>query len=139
MSEENKDIVRSFVEELFNKGNREIANQLVSPDCVVVGAAESGRGPEPLLKAAEMLRNAFPDFHMAIEEIVAEENKVVVRTREGGTHRGNFLGIAPTNKEAAWRGVTMLTLENGKIIHSWGIRDRMEMMQQLGLMSGPPR
>src|SRR5947208_1972433 len=74
-------------------------DELVAPDCEIVGPAGAGRGPAIYRQVFEMLRAAFPDVHVTIEEMLeAEGDRVIVRTRTSGTHRGVFMGIAPTEK-----------------------------------------
>lgn len=87
-SEENKDISRRADEELFNRGNLSIADELFAPDFVYHDPVshEEWRGPESVKRYAAMLRVAFPDLHQTIEEQIAEGDKVAYRWTARGTH-----------------------------------------------------
>jgi predicted ester cyclase len=82
---------------------------------------------------------AFPDLSAKIEEIVAEGDKVAIRVINTGTHKGEFQGIAPTNKRVSFGGRDFVTLRDGKIIEQWTGADMIELMQQIGAISGTPR
>jgi steroid delta-isomerase-like uncharacterized protein len=81
------------------------------------------------------LREAFPDFHVTLEDLIADEHKVVVRLTARGTQRGAFMGVPATGKSATWMGIRIFRLVNGKIVEHWGVWDSLGMMQQLGMNS----
>src|SRR5712692_10420617 len=94
--EDTKAVVRRLFEAV-NGGDDASLDDLVAPNCEIIGPAGAGRGPGIYRQVFGMLRAAFPDVHVMIEEMLAAEgNRVIVRTRTGGTHRGVFMGIAPT-------------------------------------------
>lgn len=77
---------------------------------------------------------AFPDWREEIVELVAEGDTVVGRFRCSGTHRGEFLGEAPTGKRMEVEEVFFLRVEDGKFVSFWGLEDSLGRMQQLGLL-----
>jgi predicted ester cyclase len=84
-----------------------------------------------------MLHTAFPDYHITIEDVVAEGDKVVLRFHWSGTHKGEFMGIAPTGNKVTVTAMSMHRIEGGKEAEQWGELDRLGMMQQLGVVPPP--
>ena len=89
MSEENKALTRRSLEEIWNKGNLAVADELIAPNHVAHDPADPnpGSGPEATKQQASMYRTAFPDLHITIEDHVAEGDQVVTRWTARGTHR----------------------------------------------------
>jgi steroid delta-isomerase-like uncharacterized protein len=132
--ERNKEIARTTVEEAFLGGNLDVIDQYVA-DNFVDHAAPPGLPPgrEGVKQLFTMLRAAFPDLQATIDDVIAEGDKVVHRSTASGTHRGEFMGIPPTNKRATWGEIHILRFENGRIAEHWGQMDMAGMMQQLGV------
>jgi steroid delta-isomerase-like uncharacterized protein len=135
---ENKAISRRADEELFNRGNLDVADELFTPDFVYhdPGGGEL-RGPENVKGYAAMLRAAFPDLHQTIEDQIAEGDKVAYRWTARGTHEGELMGIAPTSKRVTFTGIAVARLADGKIQEIWENYDALGMMQQLGVVPSP--
>jgi steroid delta-isomerase-like uncharacterized protein len=136
MSEHNKAIVRRLVEELWNKGNLSVADELFAPNYEHHDAStlDFGRGPESEKKRATLYRTAFPDVRLMIEDIIAEGEIVMTRWSCRGTHKGDLSGIAPTGKQITISGVTIARLANGKMAEGWVNWDALGLMQQLGVV-----
>ncbi|HVS87075.1 MAG TPA: ester cyclase [Candidatus Acidoferrum sp.] len=136
MSEENKTIVRRLVEELWNKGNLSLADELFARtyDHHDVSTPDFGRGPESEKKRATLYRTAFPDVRLTIEDIIAEGETVVARWSCRGTHKGDLSGIAPTGKQFTISGVTIARFANGKMVEGWVNWNALGLMQQLGVV-----
>jgi steroid delta-isomerase-like uncharacterized protein len=136
MSEHNKAIVRRLVEELWNKGNLSVADELFAPNYEHHDAStlDFGRGPESEKKRATLYRTAFPDIQLTMEEVIAEGEIVMTRWSCRGTHKGDLSGIAPTGKQINISGVTIARLANGKMAESWVNWDALGLMQQLGVV-----
>ena len=81
-----------------------------------------------------MFMGAFPDMSFLIENLIAEEDKVVMRITSTGTHHGDLIGIAATGKKISYGEIHVVRLAGGKIVEHWGIEDQMGMMQQLGVI-----
>ena len=79
-----------------------------------------------------MFRKAFPDLKIAIEELVAEGDKVCARATTRGTHKGTFFGIPGTGKAVTMSGLTMVRIVDGRIIESWVKNDVGSLMRQIG-------
>jgi steroid delta-isomerase-like uncharacterized protein len=77
---------------------------------------------------------AFPDGHQVIEDVIAEEDRVVARTTFNGTHKGDMQGIPATGKSVSIPSITIFRLDNGKIAEGWLVNDNLGMMQQLGVV-----
>ena len=84
-----------------------------------------------------MIRTGFPDFHLAIEDQLAEGDKEVHRIIFRGTHKGDFMDIAPTNKQVEVSAIIIDHLSGGKVTESWAEIDMFGMMQQLGVIPAP--
>jgi steroid delta-isomerase-like uncharacterized protein len=136
MSEQNKAIVRRLIEEVWNKGNLSVADELFAPNYQHHDAStlDFGRGPESEKKRATLYRTAFPDIRLTIEDIIAEGETVMTRWSCQGTHKGDLSGIAPTGKQITISGVTIARLANGKMAEGWVNWDALGLMQQLGVV-----
>jgi steroid delta-isomerase-like uncharacterized protein len=111
------------------------ATDLVAEDFVELDPLPGQRqGREGLQEVLGMMRAAFPDIHWVVEEMVAEEDKVVTRFIWTGTHLGSFLGIPATGKSVSVKGVVVDQLAGGKMIASRMLMDSLGMMQQLGVL-----
>jgi steroid delta-isomerase-like uncharacterized protein len=80
---------------------------------------------------------AFPDINVTVEDVIAEGDKAVTRWTIRGTHRGELMGIAPTDKPIELKGITIHRIEGGKIVEEWERYDNLGMMQQLGVVEQP--
>ena len=138
-SEVNKTQYRRTFEEVFNQGNLALVDELVAPDFLnhEVPPGMNNRGPESTRQVVRMLRTAFPDLHVVIEELVAEGDTVAGRVTMRGTHLGPFQGIAPTGRSFEQAQMHFVRFRDGKAIEHRAVRDDLGMMQQLGLMAAP--
>ncbi len=133
---ENEEVARRFFEELHTEGDLEVAEEIVAADAVFHTPDGDLEGPEGIAALVTLLRTAFPDATFPIEDMVAEDDKVVVRWSMQGTHDGEFQGIAATGTEVTWGGTAILRLEEGKIVEDWVVYDRLSLLQQLGALPG---
>ena len=119
--EENKAIFRRYLEEVWNQGRLELADEIF--DRYISHQADGltlQRGPEDLKRFVGELRSAFPDFHISINEQLAEGDKVVVHATIRGTHQREFRGMAPTGKQIEERGFSVFRFSSeGKVVESW--------------------
>jgi len=136
MSEHNKAIVRRLLEEVWNKGNLSLADELFTPNYEHHDASspDFGRGPESEKKRAALYRTAFPDLQLTIEDIIAEGQTVMARWSCRGTHKGDLSGIAPTGKQVTISGVSVARFTGGKMVEGWVNWDALGLMQQLGVV-----
>ena len=136
MSEENKAVVRRWFEELWNKGNLSVADEIFAPTYAHhdPSTPDFERGPESEKKRATLYRTAFPDLRLTIEDLIAEGETVMARWSCRGTHKGDLSGIAPTGKQFTLSGVTIARLAGGKMVEGWVNWDAQGLMQQLGVV-----
>jgi steroid delta-isomerase-like uncharacterized protein len=132
--EENKALVRHFVEEFWNEGNTAVADDLFAPDAEIHMPTGEMVDVDGLKGFAGAFRGSFPDWHSTFEELVAEGDRVAERWTGRGTHLGELQGIAPTGKRVEVPGSVFYRIVEGKIVEFRGQLDMMGMMQQLGVM-----
>lgn len=134
--EDNKANVRRFTEEVFNKQNLAIIDELISDDYIVNGVGgQQLRGLDGVRMMITMYTTAFPDLHMTIDDLIGEGDTVACRFTTTGTHKGEFMGIPPTGKMVSISGYSFNRLKDKKQIETWGLSDWMTAMQQLGVTS----
>jgi len=126
--EENKAIVRRFIE-AYNKRNLDLIDDFVAPDYV---DHTNKVGREGLKQLFNMGLTAFPDWHETIEDNIAEGDKVWVRLAYTGTHKGEFMGLAPTGKKITSKGVDIYRIVNGKLAEYWNVTDNVNIFKQIG-------
>ena len=131
--QENMLTVREAIEELYQKGNVRIIDDLFAADYVGYSAAkpEGLRGIEQIEDHVISVRKSFPDLHLSIDDMTATGNSVVARWTARGTHKGEYRGIAPSNTKISVPGITVYRFEDGKIAESWAQWDLGGLMQQL--------
>ena len=134
---ENKARQRRVWEEVFNKGNLAIIPELFAPNYVYHGPMGiEAKGPEGFKQLVTMFRAAFPDIHVTIDDMVAEGDKVVSRFTFTATHKGEWMGVAPTGKQVTLSGILIDRWVGGKEVEAWSVLDMLAMMQQMGVV--PP-
>lgn len=137
-TEQNKSIVRRWIDEGWNKGNLAVVDQIYAPAYV---QHESSPIPvnssEALKHYVAGYRTAFPDLQFMTEDLIAEGDKVVWRFTSTGTHNGPFAGIPPTGKRGIVPGVVIFRLENSRIVEGWVNVDSLSLLQQLGVIPVP--
>ena len=139
MSEQNKTVVRRLIDELWNKGNLQVADEIIAPTYQHhdPSSPDFGKGPESEKKRVNHYRTAFHDFRLNIEDLYAEGETVVARWSCRGVHNGDLNGIAPTNKQFAITGVTICRFDHGKIVEGFVNWDALGLMRQLGVVPEP--
>jgi len=134
--EKNKALVRRLVEAV-NTRSWGVLDEVMAPDYVDHYALPGQKpGREGYRESFISTTNALPDLQYTIEDMIAEGDKVAVRFTWSGTHRGEIMGIAPTNKRVTCTRLSILRIVSGKIVEDWGFSDRLGFMEQLGVI--PP-
>ncbi len=133
-AEANKEVVRRVIEEGTNRKNLAVFDELVSPSFVDHEAGSESGGPEDEKELLSSVADAFPDWRWDVQEMLAVDDKVITRYVARGTHKGEFMGVAPTGKEVAFTGINITRLEGGKIVESWGNSDQLGWMRQIGVV-----
>jgi steroid delta-isomerase-like uncharacterized protein len=134
-AEQNKSIVRRWVEEGWNKRNTALIDQLFTPNFY-----QHETGPETV-NSSETLKpfvagylSAFPDLQFTIEDLVAEGDKVVWRFKATGNNSGSFMGGPATGKLIAVTGTITFRLENSRMAEAWLNLDVLGLLQQVGII-----
>jgi steroid delta-isomerase-like uncharacterized protein len=130
--EQHKTLVRDFLAE-FDRGNRDIIHQVFSLDAVFHMPGTPAMNFDDTMKFVDEFYQAFPDMTHGIEDLIAEDDKVVLRLTNHGTHKGEFQGIAPTNKEVTITVVAIYRFEDDKIVEMWEELDMIGLLKQLGV------
>ena len=138
---DNERLYRRLIDEVFNQGHTSVADELVAPHAVERQRGGMGDGPEGVKRTASVLRSAFPDFSLTIQDLVVDGDKVWARQRGGGTNLGSFAGHPPTGIKAFTDVIDVCRFEAGQIVEHWGVPDQLGMMLQLGhiKMGAPTR
>jgi predicted ester cyclase len=138
-TEQDQASLRRIPEEVFNKGNLAIADEVFAPNYIEHVALPPGMptGIAGFKAFVTGLRAAFPDFKYTIEDEMTEGDQVVQRLTASGTHQGEFLGMAATGKKATWSEIHIARVGGGKLVEHWANSDQMGMLQQLGIIPTP--
>ena len=146
MTETNKELVRRHFEEIFNRQNLDVCDEIRADDFVEhavapLGESAPGRvnGPQAMRGTAEWLLAQFPDLHMTIEALVAEGDTVAVRILSEGTNLGELNGMPPTGKRFSARQSHWFRVEDGRLAEHWATREDLPVMLQLGILTPPGR
>lgn len=138
--QENKEFVRTWNEEVFEKQNLDVIDDLVAEEFVGYDPAlpEPMRGPDGVREVVEMVLSAFPNSQVELEEVVGEGDRVAVRNSITATHKGEYLGIEPTGEEIEVTVVAFQRIDDGQFVEEYQLVDRLRMLQQLGVVDPPP-
>jgi steroid delta-isomerase-like uncharacterized protein len=127
----NVETVRRLYEEYLNQNRPELLASLVSEDVVLHGATEE-RGIAAYAALTDRLRIAFADMQFALQDVIASDDRVVVRWTMEATHAGPLVGIPATGKRVQQRANVIYRLVEGKIAEGWALIDQAGMLRQLG-------
>jgi steroid delta-isomerase-like uncharacterized protein len=134
-AEENKALARRYIEDVWNKGDFAAEQEVLAPDFVdhnpTPGFPATREGHHQVLS---MFRTAFPDMRLNLECLVAEGDKVVDHWTATGTHRGDMMGIPPSDKRFTITGSDIAHIENGKITELWHQEDTLGLLSQIGVI-----
>jgi steroid delta-isomerase-like uncharacterized protein len=140
MSAENKALVRRWFHEVWNQGRESAIDEILAAGALGHGLGEADvetKGPEGFKPFLRNLRGAMPDLKVRIEDMIAEDDKVVVRIVAEGTHQGAHLGVPPTGKAVRIQGIVVLRMQDGKIAEGWNSWDQLGLMRQIGALQAP--
>ncbi|MCI0396368.1 MAG: ester cyclase [Chloroflexi bacterium] len=136
-TEQNKAIVRRLADEVWNKGNLAVIDELVAEAFVDNNPPLPGlpAGREGFRQWALGGRTGFPDCQLAIEDLLAEGDRVALYWTFYGTHLGELPGLPPpAGKRIAVKGIYLMRLSNGQVVERWANEDSISLLQQLGVM-----
>jgi len=139
MSEANKELVRRWFEEVWNKGRADAIEEMFDENGIAHGLSDDPsnplRGPRGFRPFHSTFREAFPKLKVVIEDMIAEGDKVVARCSVRARHEGEFLGRAATQSPVHFTGITIVRIYDGKIVEAWNNFDFMTLHKQVGLLS----
>jgi steroid delta-isomerase-like uncharacterized protein len=131
-TERNKAVVMRSENELWSGGKLAVAAELYSPAFIChFPVGPEWRGIDGIIQVVKDHRVSFPDWNEHVEDIIAEGDKVVIRFKSTGTHRGAFAGVEPTGRKVTISEVAIFRLADGKIVEQWGMPDIAGLMTQI--------
>jgi steroid delta-isomerase-like uncharacterized protein len=133
--EKNKDLIKIYTEDFWNKHNIGAFEKYFSSD-FIVHFADGDMNAEQYKELCKSYFLAFPDLHITTNDVIAEGNKVVKVWTVNCTQKGDFMGIPATGKQVMIKGIEMFLILDGKIAELWACMDNLGMLQQLGVI--PP-
>ncbi len=139
MPEENKKLIRRWFDEVWNNGRADVIEELFDENGIAHGLGDDPanpiKGPSGFRPFYETFRQAFPNMMVDVEDVIAEGDKVVARCSVRAKHEGEFMGRAATQAPVEFTGITIVRIENGKIVEAWNNFDFMTMYKQVGHLS----
>jgi steroid delta-isomerase-like uncharacterized protein len=138
MSEENKALVRRWFEEVWNNGRTDAIDEMFDQNGIAHGLSDDPsnpiKGPSQFRPFHSLFRNAFPNMMIVIEDMVAEGDRVAARCSVRAKHEGDFMGRAATQGPVEFTGMTIVRIDNGKIVEAWNNFDFTTLHKQVGLL-----
>ena len=133
--DDNKTLAKRFYEEILNGRNMDVADEILAPQYIDHSA--SAPGLENFKRYLTMITSVFPNINVAIEDMLADDDKVAARLTVRGTQSGSFRGFPAKGGQATWSGMDIIQVSNGKIVERWSERDFLHMLVQLGHIQYP--
>jgi steroid delta-isomerase-like uncharacterized protein len=110
-------------------------DEVVAPDAVIrTPLPIDATGADALKQIWAMLLRIYPDIHLTVEDLIGEGDKVVGRTTVTGTHRGEFMGVAPTGNSVTYNEMFIFRFADGRVVETWGVVDVYTQMKQIGVV-----
>ena len=138
MSEENKQLVRRWFEEVWNKGRADAIDEMFAENGIAHGLSDDPAnpitGPKGFKPFHVLFRDAFPNMNIVVEDMVAEGDRVAARCSVRGRHEGDFLGRSATQSPVDFTGMTIVRIDKGKIVEAWNNFDFMSLHRQVGII-----
>ena len=133
---ENKAVVNRSTDEIWNKGNMAMIDELYTTDFVMHDPSQGDGDLEHFKQYASGVHTGIPDLYIATDDLVAERDLVVKRWTARGTHKGEFMGVPATGNQIDVKGIEIYRIAGGKVAEIWGVMDALGLMQQIGVI--PP-
>jgi steroid delta-isomerase-like uncharacterized protein len=139
MAEQYETLAHRWFEEVWNQQREDVIDEMLHEDCIAHGLTDEGgntlRGPGGFKTLFHAFLQAYPDLRVKVEETVSEGDRIVARCTVTGTHTGEGIGVAPTDRTIGFTGLVLLKVKDGKFVEAWNQFDFMNMYQQLGVLS----
>jgi steroid delta-isomerase-like uncharacterized protein len=121
--------------ELFGAGRTELAEELVTPDCIDHSAPRNTpTGPEGIKAVVNWLHGAFDDLNYRVDDVFSAGDRVALRCTVSAVQTGDLDGLPPTGRRFKTSQIHIYRLEDGRITEHWGARNDLSMLMQLGLL-----
>ena len=140
MTEANKALVRRWFKEVWNEGREATIDELFAESGVGYGLGDGEaevHGPAQLKHFVRNLRGSLPDLQISIQDIMAEEDKVMVRVLLEGTHSGSGLGVPPSGRRIRVAGIVLIRISKGQFVEGWNSWDQLGLLRQIGALPAP--
>jgi len=134
--EDIKAVAHRWNEEIYSKMNLSAIDELYASDFVWHSAFPGMTPDREGYRQSIMSLLPFANIHYVGEDMITEGDKVAIRWTWSGTHKDEYMGIAPTGKTATITGITILRIVSGKIVEEWDEQDMLSFMEQLGIKQG---
>ncbi len=132
-TEENKAVVRRAIDEVVNKGDLAVVDEILASNYVYHFPTHDIEGPEGFKEFINAMRTAFPDLHVTIEDLIAEGDTVAACFTMRGTFKGELMGMAPTGKQLVFPEAVIIRFENGKEVEATAYANMLSFNEQLGI------
>ena len=129
------DLIRTFIDEAFNKGNLTILEEVIHPEYQYWSPDSQLKGIGQLREFIQAFLNAFPDLNLQIDDFFSSNDRTCTALTLKGTHKQDFMGIPATKKSVAVQGMVISRIKDNKIVEDREILDNMTFFQQLGVIS----
>src|SRR5438093_12903410 len=118
MATSNEALTRRWFEEVWNQGRVEAIDELLAEDGIAhgLGSGDDLRGPAGFKPFHARFKGAFPDIRITVEDMISEGDMVAVRFTCRGTHAGDHLGVAPTNRKVAFEAMSFVRWRDGQVV-----------------------
>ncbi|HVT60589.1 MAG TPA: ester cyclase [Thermoanaerobaculia bacterium] len=133
--DDNRAVARRFRQDLWNSGDLAIADEIIASGCIIEArvplTTDFARGPDAIRQLILFYHLAFTDIRVTIDQMIAEGDLVATRWTARGKHKGDLLGIPPSDHDTVTSGIDMLRIKGGKIVEGWVSWDTLSLLEQL--------
>jgi predicted ester cyclase len=130
---QNKATFRRLVDEVWNRGNMTIADEIYHPQATYPSNPSLPIGSQGVKTSVGLYRQAMPDFHAEFKNLLTDGDMVLAWLSQSGTHSGSLMGIPATGKKTTWGQIIIARFAGGQIVESWSNEDVLGLFQQLGV------
>ena len=131
-------MIRRWFEELWNQGREDTIDRMLAADAKIHGLPtpdnQPATGPEGFRPLYRTFRTAFPDLHITVDQSLRDGDRASVWVTCTGTHRGELMGMPPTNRPVHFTGTVIIKVANDRFVEGWNSFDFLSMYQQIGAL-----
>jgi len=130
--EQNKEIIRQLYIEASVKKQRQITDKAPGNNFTQYTVSAKPSSLKTFHNFFTAVNAAFPDYELYIDNLIARGDRVMARYTISGTHKGDFMGVAPTNQRMSISGIDVFRLDKGKVVQHWDAAHQMSALPQFG-------